>query len=120
MTRIFLIFVLLAFQTALFANSYPINPWNLSIQERIINRKHISHIVIEAAADSYLVTLLVCDRFPYNYKAQSYPLSIATTSAREADQLVAKLDAYLKTGQNLYIKINGKRIVRYRFLKSSH
>ncbi|MBE8345697.1 hypothetical protein IQA88_18705, partial [Leptospira interrogans serovar Pomona] len=27
------------------------NPWDLSIHERIINRKHVSHIIIETRAD---------------------------------------------------------------------
>lgn len=47
------------------------NPWDLSIRERIINRKHVSHIVIETRADHVRVALLLSERYPYNYKSGS-------------------------------------------------
>ncbi|MEM7181151.1 MAG: hypothetical protein AAF518_09570 [Spirochaetota bacterium] len=114
--------ILLVTFCAIFCNSlesrrsYPINPWNLSIHERIINRKHVSHLLIDTRRNGFRVTLLVADRFPYNYKAQSYPLFIRANSAREAQELLHKLDSYLQTGENLYIRINGTEIVKYRFL----
>lgn len=47
------------------------NPWNLSIGERIINRKHVSHIIIETRVDHFRVSILLNERFPYNYKSKS-------------------------------------------------
>lgn len=89
------------------------NPWDLPIHERIINRKHVSHIVIETRADHTRVTLLLSERFPYNYKARSGSFFIRVNDEKEALELSEKLDKYLESGWNLKIYLSGSEITRY-------
>lgn len=97
-----------------FQNTFAeVNPWSLDIQERIINRKQVNKIVIETRKDHYRVTLLVCDRFPYNYKSQSYPFFIKVLDSSSAYKIAKYLDSYLETGNNLYIRLNGSEIIQY-------
>ncbi|EMJ91813.1 hypothetical protein LEP1GSC193_2789 [Leptospira alstonii serovar Pingchang str. 80-412] len=89
------------------------NPWNLSIQERIINRKHVSHIVIETRTDHIRVSLLLNERYPYNYKAGSSSFFIKVNDEKEALEISEKLDRYLESGWNLKIYLSGSEITRY-------
>ncbi|MCB1158883.1 MAG: hypothetical protein H7A25_06005 [Leptospiraceae bacterium] len=93
-----------------------VHPWGLDITERVINRKNVSHIVIESRKDHYRVTLLVSDRFPYNYKSQSYPFFFRKKNSEEAQKLVSYLDKFLQSGENLYIRLNGSEIVYHSAL----
>ncbi|PJZ52029.1 hypothetical protein [Leptospira adleri] len=89
------------------------NPWSLPIHERIINRKHVSHIVIETRADHLRVTLLLSERFPYNYKSTSGSFFIRVNSEKEALEISEKLDKYLESGWNMKIYLSGSEITRY-------
>lgn len=89
------------------------NPWNLSIGERIINRKHVSHIIIETRVDHFRVSILLNERFPYNYKSRSGSFFIRVNDEKEALKISEKLDQYLESGWNLKIYLSGSEIVRY-------
>ena len=88
-----------------------------SLDKRILNRKNISHIVLNTSGKGYLVTLLVSDRFPYNYKSHSYPLHYSVSNEREAIAISEKLDNYLDSGKNLIIYLNGSMIKKIRYSK---
>ncbi len=92
------------------------NPWTLTISERVVNRKNVSHIVIETRTDHFRVNLILSDRFPYNYKSVSYPFFIRVFDAKNANQLAKNLDSILDTGKNVYIQLNGSEIVKYTLL----
>ncbi|AYV54926.1 hypothetical protein CH370_19440 [Leptospira kmetyi] len=94
-------------------HSMETNPWSLSIFERIINRKHVSHIVIETRADHTRVTLLLNERYPYNYKSRSGSFFIRVHDEKEALEISEKLDRYLESGWNLKIYLSGSEITRY-------
>jgi hypothetical protein len=94
------------------------NPWTLSISERVINRKNVSHIVIETRTDHFRVNLILSDRFPYNYKSVSYPFFIRVPDAKNANQLADRLSSVLETGKNMYIRLNGSEIVKYTLLNN--
>ena len=87
------------------------------LDTRVINRKNVSHIVINTSRKEIFITLLISDRFPYNYKSHSYPFYFQVKSSREAIELSEKLDKYLDTGKNLKIYLNGSRIKKIRYLK---
>ncbi|XDD51935.1 hypothetical protein AB3N59_06265 [Leptospira sp. WS92.C1] len=89
------------------------NPWSLPIHERIINRKHVSHIVIDTRRDHVRVTLLLNERFPYNYKATSGSFFIRVNNEKEALEVSEKLDQYLESGWNIKIYLSGSEITRY-------
>lgn len=92
------------------------NPWGLSIFERILNRKHISHIVMETRPDHYRVTLITSDRFPYNYKSTSYPFYLKYKTASEARIVAKSFDEHLDKGLEIKIFLKGSEIVSYKLL----
>lgn len=95
------------------------NPWDLTMEERIVNRKHISHIVLETSPQGFRLTLLINERFPYNYKSKSGPFYfIKVNNAKEGLELAEKLDRYLVSGHNLLIRLNGSEILEYRLDES--
>lgn len=94
------------------------NPWGLSLFERIVNRKHISHIVMETRSDHYRVSLIVSDRFPYNYKSSSYAFFIRYQDASTAQETAKKLDKHLDLGLEVKLFLKGSEIKSYKLLES--
>ncbi len=97
-----------------------VNPWNLSISERIINRKNVSHIIIDPRENEYRLVLLVSDRFPYNYKQVSFPFYFRLRNEQESIMLMKKISDYLETGQNITIHLEGSVITKVIFHKPYH
>ncbi|MBM9577032.1 hypothetical protein JWG45_07675 [Leptospira sp. 201903070] len=112
-------FLLPLFLFAALSSNAETNPWSLPIYERIINRKHVSHIVIETRTDHLRVTLLLSERFPYNYKATSGSFFIRVNTEKEALEISEKLDKYLESGWNLKIYLSGSEITRYDLDKTT-
>lgn len=108
--------VLLTVATPCFADVT--NPWHLAVDERILNRKHVSHIVLETRPGGYRITLLLSERFPYSYKSKSAPFFIRVSDAKSGLELAEKLDAYLERGYNIRIRLNGSEIVEYELDES--
>ncbi len=94
-----------------------VNPWKLSIFERIINRKHISHLVMENTKDDYRVTLLTHDRYPYSHKSNNYFFYIKFSNPTEAREVSIKIDKHLREGKEIRILLNGNEIRKYDLLK---
>jgi len=92
------------------------NPWGLSIFERIVNRKHISHIVMETRADHFRVSLIVSDRFPYNFKSQSYTFFLRYQDPTTAQETAKKLDKHLDLGLEIKLFLIGSEIKSYKLL----
>lgn len=93
-----------------------INPWDLSLFERIIHRKNVSHLIIEARREEFRLTLMVSDRFPYNYKSRQYPFYMRFQNEKDALDTLKKFDEQLQSGYEIYIRLNGSEIIHYRFL----
>jgi len=91
------------------------NPWNLDITKRVIHRKDVSHILVDPRVDHYRVVLVIGDRFPYNYKSRQYGLYIKVSSAEEAYQLLKSFDEQLDFGREIFLKLNGSRIMEWTF-----
>ncbi|PKA14959.1 hypothetical protein CH363_16195 [Leptospira haakeii] len=90
------------------------NPWELPIDERILNRKDVSHIVLETRPGGFRVTLLINERFPYNYKSKSAAFYYSNIKdSKEGLELAEKLDRYLKSGFNMKIRFNGSEIYEF-------
>jgi hypothetical protein len=92
---------------SVFADS---NPWNRLPTVRVLSRKDVSHIVLESRVDHVRVTLLVSERFPYNYKANSSPFFFRMEDEKKALDLASQLDQYLDTGKSLTITLSGSEV----------
>ncbi|WP_246047180.1 hypothetical protein [Leptospira ognonensis] len=86
------------------------NPWNRLPTTRILSRKDVSHIVLEARTDHVRVTLLVSERFPYNYKANSFPFFFRMEDEKKAKELATQLDTYLDSGKSFTITLSGSEV----------
>lgn len=90
------------------------NPWELPKDERILNRKDVSHIVLETRPGGFRVTLLINERFPYNYKSKSAAFYYSNIKdSKEGLELAEKLDRYLTSGFNMKIRFNGSEIYEF-------
>ena len=110
--------MLIKFLLFLFSISFTLlsyNPWDLKITERIVNRKQVSNIILETRTDHYRITLLVCDRFPYNYKSKSYPLFLKMTNEKTALREAQKLDKYLDKGFDITLHLKGSEILSFTY-----
>jgi hypothetical protein len=103
----------LVFSSTLLAE---VNPWGLSLFERIVNRKHISHIIMEVRPDHYRVSLIVSDRFPYNYKTVSYAFYLKYKDAPTAQKTAEILDKHLDLGLEVKLYLKGSEISSYQLL----
>ncbi|WP_425269827.1 hypothetical protein [Leptospira perdikensis] len=77
---------------------------------RILTRKEVSHIVMERRSDHFRVTLIVSERFPYNYKALSHLFFFRMEDEKKAFELANQMDKYLDTGKAFTITLNGSEI----------
>ncbi len=116
MKLVFFIYFFIIFSSFLFSEPIEYNPWNLTIFERIIHRKHVSHLVIESRKDHYRLTLILSDRFPYNFKSRQYAFFIRFFSEIEALEASKLFDKQLDSGKEIYIQLEGSEIVKYKFI----
>ncbi|MCU0824268.1 MAG: hypothetical protein MUF77_06460 [Leptospira sp.] len=87
-----------------------VNPWNLRPDVRILSRKEVSHMVVETRVDHVRLTLIVSERFPYNYKMMSFPLYFRLEDEKKALELANQMDKYLDSGKAFTITLNGSEI----------
>jgi len=110
--------MLLKFTVFLFSISFALlsyNPWELKITERVVNRKQVSNIILETRNDHYRVTLLVSDRFSYNYKSKSYPFYYKMINEKNAVKAAQKLDKYLDKGFDITLHLKGSEILSFTY-----
>jgi hypothetical protein len=93
------------------------NPWNLQINERIIHRKHVSHLVIDTRKDHYRLTLILSDRFPYNFKSRQHSFFLRYLNEDKALEVLKLFDKQLDSGKEVYIRLNGSEIIGYHFVE---
>ncbi|TGN19191.1 hypothetical protein [Leptospira idonii] len=86
------------------------NPWNRLPHVRVLSRKEVSHIVLEARPDHFRVTLLVSERYPYNYKSLSHPFFFRMEDEKKAMELANTMDKYLDSGKSFTITLKGSEI----------
>ncbi|MCZ8156473.1 MAG: hypothetical protein O9264_10170 [Leptospira sp.] len=86
------------------------NPWNRLPNVRVLSRKDVSHIVLEARPDHFRVTLLVAERHPYNFKSTSFPFFFRFENESQAMDMAKKLDKYLDSGKSMTISLSGSEI----------
>lgn len=70
---------------------------------------------MDPRVDHYRVVLVVGDRFPYNYKSRQYGLYIKVSSEEEAYRLLKSFDEQLDIGREIFLKLNGSRIMEWTF-----
>lgn len=109
-----LVYIFLIF-TCYSISSGEFNPWNLDITQRVIHRKNVSHILVDPRVDHFRVVLILGDRFPYSYKSRQYGLFIKVTSEEEAYKLLKSFDEQLDSGREIFLKLNGSRIMEWNF-----
>jgi hypothetical protein len=114
---VFLLFFIFQFLNPYISEGFAeeLNPWNLPINKRVIHRKNVSHLLIDPRSDHCRVVLVLGDRFPYSYKSTQYGLYIKTTSEKEALEIMNAFDKQLGLGYEIYLKLNGSRIVEWSF-----
>jgi hypothetical protein len=108
--KIAVVFCVLFISQIILSQSKDLNPWRLSLQERILTRKNISHILVDPRQEEFRLVLLVSDRFPYNYKQTSFPFFFRLQNEKEAGYLLKKISDYLETGEAMTIRLNGSEI----------
>lgn len=86
------------------------NPWDLGINQRVLDRKTISQILIDPRVNEYRLVLIASERYPYNFKTNSFPLFFRLETIDEANHLMHKIDRYLETGQQMTVKLSGSEI----------
>lgn len=87
-----------------------VNPWNLRPDVRILTRKEVSHMVFETKSDHVRLTLIVSERFPYNFKMMSFPVFFRLEDEKKALDLANQMDKYLDSGKAFTITLNGSEI----------
>lgn len=89
---------------------------NDTLFEKTVWRSKVSHILLEERAGKNRVTLLMMERYPYNYKSQNYPIYFEYENYKEAfDKLIA-LDKFLSASGVMRVKLNGAKIIDSRIL----
>ncbi|MDX1960354.1 MAG: hypothetical protein SFU98_17420 [Leptospiraceae bacterium] len=92
------------------------NPWSHGLFKRIINRKHINHLILETRIDHYRLTLIVSDRFPYNYKSAQYPFFFRFKTLEEALKMQKIFDKHLDSGEEIKLFLEGSQIMEFELL----
>jgi hypothetical protein len=86
------------------------NPWDLDINQRVLDRKTISQIIIDPRVNEYRLVLIASERYPYNFKTSSFAFFFRLKTVEEANNLMHKIDRYLETGQQITVKLSGSEI----------
>ena len=84
---------------------------------RLVNRKHISHILYESSKKEHFITLLARHRGGHAWYAKSHALYYPCPGPRQCMQSLLKLDRFLRTGQNMELSLKGSEIIGFRFVK---
>lgn len=75
-----------------------------------MNRKNVSHLVVDQRREEYRLVLLTGERFPYNYKSANFPLFFRLETETSARELLVKINRYLETGKEMTLFISGSEI----------
>ena len=89
-----------------------------NFQERVLNRKNVYQMVVERFNEQYSLTLLVHHPKPWNFKSKAHPLYILFTDIQKLTELMKYLDAYLESGYNFKIRLDGSRITQIYFFQT--
>ena len=85
---------------------------------RVINRKFVSHILYELKGDKHCLVLVTTHGPSYwAVHSRSHPLYYECGSPARCLREIAKVDKYLKSGENMRLKLKGSWIQEIRFLK---
>lgn len=84
--------------------------------ERVLNRKHVSNLIIDGRADHFRLVLLLHHPRPWNYKSMNHSLYFRFEDIGKLMDLAKYLDAYLEGGYNFKIKLQGSRIKSLYFI----
>ena len=72
---------------------------------------------MEVRPDHYRVSLIVSDRFPYNYKSTSYAFFIRYKDAKTAQDTAKLLDKHLDAGYEVKLFLKGSEISSYKLIE---
>jgi len=82
---------------------------------RVINRRHISHILYEKRGEKESITFLTTHPAPWNFHADSHPLYYYCKENCLSE--MKKIDSYLRSGHNLGLKLLGSEILAIRYFQ---
>lgn len=71
---------------------------------------------MEVRPDHYRVSLIVSDRFPYNFKSTSYAFFIRYQDAKTAQATASILDKHLDQGLEVKLFLKGSEITSYKLI----
>lgn len=84
--------------------------------EKTVWERKVSHLVLEEKRGKYYVTLLMMERWPYNYKGQNYPIHYVFYDLNKAIEKFYFLDDFLKRRGVLRVKIHNDVIIDEKIL----
>lgn len=84
--------------------------------EKIVWERKVSHLVMEIHRDEYRVTLLMMEEYPFNYKAQNYPIYFAYPTFGEAAKKFEALNLFLRNEGVMAVGLKGSQIIHERIL----
>ncbi|MCX7633392.1 MAG: hypothetical protein N2Z22_08690 [Turneriella sp.] len=84
--------------------------------EKIVWERKVSHLVLEYKNGEHRVTLLMMDEYPWNYKAQNYPIYFAFQDFTAASNKFHELNHFLRNNGVMAVGLSGSRIVHERVL----
>lgn len=84
--------------------------------EKTVWERKVSHLVLEEKGGRYYVTLLMMERFPYNYKSQNYPIHYVFDNLKDAIEKFHFLDRFLQQRGVLRVKIHNNVIIEEKVL----
>ena len=85
-------------------------------KKKTVWRRKVSHLVLETVEDRHRVTLLMMERYPYNYKGQNYPIYYEYRNFEQAMQKYIRLDKFLSASGVMRVKIHGSLITDEKIL----
>lgn len=84
--------------------------------EKIVWERKVSHLVMEFHRDEYRVTLLMMEEYPFNYKAQNYPIYFSYPTFGEAAQKFETMNLFLRNNGVMAVGLKGSQIIHERIL----
>ena len=96
------------------------HPLSDTLFEKTVWRRKVSHLVLETAGNKNRVTLLMMERYPWNYKGQNYPIYFEFDDFQTAFVKYTELDKFLDSSGVMRVKLQGAKIIEEKILYPGH
>ena len=96
-----------------------VQPIRSTFNLRITHRRFISHILFETKETGLTLTILMTNGPPYHaFKSKPYALSYTCENRKQCLGHARKLDAHLRSGQIVVLRIQGSKITKIDYLNA--